>query len=105
MSDSIIRLGKRVRHLRQSKNLTQEKLAELSGISGKYVGDLERGEANVSIQVLEQVATSLQVTISDLLDNEHEASREKLATEIQDFLNSADDQQVKTLYRCMKNLI
>ena len=101
-SESLKKLGRRVRQIRTSKGLSQEKVAEQSGISSKYMSDLERGLANVSIQVLERVAGQLGTSTIDLLDNEHEAERELLVKEITDFLGAASDDKVRLVYRIMK---
>lgn len=105
MSDSLKRLGRRVRHIRTERGFSQEKVAEQSGISSKYMSDLERGQANVSIQILERVATNLGTTTIDLLDNEHEAERDVLVKKITDFLQTASDDKVRTVYRIMKGVV
>jgi transcriptional regulator with XRE-family HTH domain len=105
MADSLRKLGRRVRQLRTEKGLSQEKIAENSGISSKYVSDLERGLANVSVQILERVAANLGVCASDLLDNAHQADRAVLLHEIRDFLDTADDEKIRLLYRIMKSVV
>ena len=99
------KLGRRVRHFRLGKNLTQEGVAELCDLSTKYISDLERGKANVTVIVLEKVAASLGITAIDLLANEHEAERAALVKEIMLFLDTADDANVRILYRLMKGFL
>jgi transcriptional regulator with XRE-family HTH domain len=41
-------LGKRIRALRKQKGMSQEQLAEQVGMSGKYLGEIERGQVNCS---------------------------------------------------------
>ena len=105
MADFLEKLGRRVRHFRLGKNLTQESVAELCDLSSKYISDLERGKANVTVIVLEKVATSLGITAIDLLANEHEAERETLVKEITQFLDTADEAKVRILYRIMKGVL
>ncbi len=52
--------------LRKQKGLSQEDLALDSGVNKNYLSDLERGERNPTIVVLEKIATSLGVTLSTL---------------------------------------
>ena len=105
MSDFLEKLGHRVRHFRMEKNLTQEGVAELCELSAKYISDLERGKANVTVIVLNKVAASLGITAIDLLANEHEAERASLVKEIAKFLETADDAKVRTMYRIMKGVL
>ena len=42
----MVALGKRVREVRKSKGISQEKLAEMAGIDRSYMGNIERGEKN-----------------------------------------------------------
>jgi transcriptional regulator with XRE-family HTH domain len=105
MSDALKKLGRRVRHFRMGKSLTQEEVAELCGLSAKYISDLERGKANVTVMVLDKVAAGLGATAIDLLTNAHEAGRVLLVEEITQFLDTADDEKVKLLYRIMKGVL
>ena len=60
-------LGKRIRELRKARLLTQEELAELANLHPTYIGAIERGEKNLSIQTLLKIAEGLEVEINDLL--------------------------------------
>jgi XRE family transcriptional regulator, regulator of sulfur utilization len=61
------RFGEAVRRLRRAKGLSQERLADLCGLHGVYVGVIERGEKNVTIVTADRVATALGVTLWELL--------------------------------------
>ena len=54
--------------LRKSKGLTQQQLAELSGISRNTIVELEAGAESVRLSTLEKVADALAVSVTDLLD-------------------------------------
>lgn len=73
MSDNIaIELGKRIRTLRKLKGLTQEALGEKSGISYEFIGEIERGEVNPSLNSLVQIAKALGVHVSELFPHKKE---------------------------------
>lgn len=57
----------RVREERTRQGLSQEALAEKSGLHRTYIGSVERGERNVSIDNIERIAKALDVKPADLL--------------------------------------
>jgi len=60
--------GENVRRLRSTKELSQEALAELASLHRTYVGAIERGERNVSLQNIVKLARALGVAPSKLMD-------------------------------------
>ncbi len=60
-------LAENLRALRQQKGLSQEKLAELAGLHWTYIGSVERGERNISIDNVEALARALEINVPDLL--------------------------------------
>jgi transcriptional regulator with XRE-family HTH domain len=67
-------LGQRLRVLRKQRELSQERLGKRSGLSGKFIGEVERGEKSISLDSLYHVATALEVPLRDLTDVGHKAS-------------------------------
>ncbi len=61
-------LGQRLRALRKQRRLSQERLGERSGLSGKFIGEVERGEKSISLDSLYRVAVALKVPLRDLVD-------------------------------------
>lgn len=59
-------LGLRIRYLRKEKNLSIEDLALEAEINKNYLSDLERGRRNPSIKVINRLAKSLEITLSEL---------------------------------------
>lgn len=66
--DIKLRFGLKIKELRKLKGLSQEKLANLSEIDRTYLPTIEKGERNVSIEVVERLARALEVNIKDLFD-------------------------------------
>lgn len=60
-------LGRAIRQLRVAAGLSQEGLADRSGMHRTYVGGIERGERNVSLRNLLKLASALDVRASELL--------------------------------------
>jgi transcriptional regulator with XRE-family HTH domain len=55
-----VRVGKTIRQLRSAKGWTQEELAEKAGLHPTYIGGIERGERNVSLDNLIKLARALR---------------------------------------------
>ena len=58
--------GERIIDLRKKRDLSQEKLAELIGVDRSYMGFIERGEKNATLDKIGKLANSLEVSISEL---------------------------------------
>ncbi|MGH4013931.1 MAG: helix-turn-helix domain-containing protein [Pseudonocardiaceae bacterium] len=59
--------GRRVRATRESTGLSQEQLADKSGLHRTYVGSVERGERNIALLNIIRLARALEVDPGDLL--------------------------------------
>ena len=62
----LIKLGQKIRLIREQKGFSQESVALASGIDRSYFGGVERGEHNVAVVNLEKIAIALDVKIKDL---------------------------------------
>lgn len=59
-------LGNRIRELRKAKGFSQEEFAHECDLHRTYMGDIERGERNVSLDNIAILANALGITISEL---------------------------------------
>jgi len=66
MNPVLVALGKRVRELRDQGRLTQEALAERSGLDPSYISGIERGVRNPSILSLARLAIGLNASVSEI---------------------------------------
>lgn len=62
------RFGAKLAYLRKQKKLSQMKLAEIVDMNFNYIGQIERGEANVTIKTMRVLANALDVELKDLFD-------------------------------------
>jgi transcriptional regulator with XRE-family HTH domain len=69
--DPKLQFGKRLRSLRGKLNLSQEGLAHLAGLDRSYIGGVERGERNISLENICLLARALRVRPSELLEFDH----------------------------------
>lgn len=63
-------LAENLRAARRRLGISQEKLAELAGLHRTYIGSVERGERNISVDNIEHLAKALNLTVSALLDED-----------------------------------
>ena len=99
-------IGLKVRELRKKKKLTQDDLAEKAGITGKYLGMVERGEVNVTIKVLENLADVLGVKVSDFFQLESlPLSPEEQRQELLQLIAKASDAEVTLLLKIAQSAL
>lgn len=67
MADLAPRIGAVVRQLREATGLSQEELAEQSGLHRTYISLVERGRRNITVDALSQIAEALNVYPSRLI--------------------------------------
>ena len=67
MQDVQKRVGANIRAWRLKRKLTQDVFAERSGLHRAHVGEIERGESNVTIQTLKLIADTLKLKVADLV--------------------------------------
>ena len=93
-SDSLLeRLGQRVRSLRSHLAMTRRTLAAHARISERHLADLETGRGNISVRLLDRIATALETGIADLLESA--ASRTPEESLVAEFVRAlpADEQK------------
>jgi transcriptional regulator with XRE-family HTH domain len=63
-------VGQRVRRQRAEKSMSRKRLAEVSGVSERYLAQLESGQGNMSIALLRKVTTAIGMSMSALMSAE-----------------------------------
>ncbi|MDC3413481.1 helix-turn-helix domain-containing protein [Aquibacillus sp. 3ASR75-11] len=83
-------IGERIRKLRKERGLSQEELAHLSSLHPTYIGQLERGEKNATIDTIEKVTKALEISLEELF---------RFAT-----LNDRESEKVEQLKRLLHRI-
>ena len=104
MSDITSALGKRIRNYRTNLGWSQEKLAELSGCHHTYIGQIERGEKNATIESIERIASALNVPLSRLfekLGSENNDGARDIPLECYELVSGKERNEQEQLYRIL----
>ena len=103
MSEIAKAIGQRIRNYRTARGLSQEKRADLCGCHPTYIGQLERGEKNATIESIDKIATALDVSLSKLFDKlggRDDDSRD-IPLECYEFLSAKTKEEQEQLYRIL----
>ena len=84
-------LGRRVRHARTLRGLSRKLLSQTSGLSERYIAQLESGQGNVSIILLRRVANAMGVRLDDLIADQDTAADWHV---VRDLLGTASSEQI-----------
>ena len=95
----IARVGERVRRARERKGIPRRVLSEISGVSPRYLAQLEAGEGNISIGLLQRVAMALDHRIEWLLGEEDPWTSDALR--VADLFRAADAEVQETVLRTL----
>jgi DNA adenine methylase len=61
-------IGQKIKEIRQKKEMSQQKLSDLSDVEQKYISNIEKGKVNLTLSTLERLAESLDKKVKiDLL--------------------------------------
>ena len=103
MSDIAKVLGQRIRNYRTSLGFSQEKLAELCGCHHTYIGQLERGEKNATIESIEKISAALNISLSTLFEKLGAKENELYSIPLQcyEFLLTKTKTEQEHIYRIL----
>ena len=65
---ALTRFGENVRALREKRDLTQERVSELSELDQTYISGIENGSRNPTIRSVARIAKALKTTVADLCE-------------------------------------
>ena len=106
MSDIAKVIGQRIRNYRTTAGLSQEKLAELSGCHPTYIGQLERGEKNATIESIEKIASALNVSLSKLFEQlgGQDIGGRNSPLECYEFLSAKTPEEQEQLFKILREM-
>ena len=99
----LVALGDRVRSLRARRGMTRKAVAQAAEVSERHLANLEYGEGNVSILLLQQVAQALQSPLAELLGDETTLSPEWML--IRELLHGRDEATLRQARTALADLL
>ncbi|MEE1126551.1 MAG: helix-turn-helix transcriptional regulator [Acutalibacteraceae bacterium] len=106
MSEIAKHIGLRIRSYRTQLGYSQERLAEISGCHPTYIGQIERGEKNPTLESVEKIATALNLSLSKLFENlgSDNSDERNIPLECYEFLLSKSKAEQQQIYKILLEL-
>ncbi len=104
MDNIKVLFGKRIRGIRISKKISQEKMAELCGLHPTYIGQLERGEKSPTLESIYKIASGLNLPPQALFEN-IEYKKDDYASKIYNEVLSLPETKKKKIYNIITEII
>jgi transcriptional regulator with XRE-family HTH domain len=102
MSEIAKIVGQRIRNYRTEQGLSQEKLAEMSGCHPTYIGQIERGEKNATLESVEKISSALKISLAQLFEKLGESgSSNNIPLKCYEFLSGKSKSEQEQLYRLL----
>ncbi|MEF2243427.1 MULTISPECIES: helix-turn-helix domain-containing protein [unclassified Paenibacillus] len=109
MSNIVRQIGDNIRNIRKSKGLSQEQLALRAEINASYMGQVERGEKNPTIDVLGKIAIALNTPLEKIVSLQTSSPKEEhdsdYAEKISHQLNGLSLKEQEVIYKLVKQMV
>ena len=97
-------IGLRIKHARTRQDITQEKLAEMLGVSRIQISYLENGDRGISLELLVDIANMLNVPIAELLADSLDSTDKIDESDLRYILLDCTTQEEKIITKAAKAL-
>lgn len=101
MSTLSVRVGKRIKELREARNIKQVELAELIDMEATNLSKLEKGVHLPKEDNLNKITTALNVDIKDLFDFGHIKTKEELLSEINEVFKQSTIEEMRFFHKIL----
>lgn len=98
-------LGRRIRNLRNTKGWTQEELGRRADLSYKFIGEIERGQQNPSLDTIVKIAAAMKVELLELFHFEQETvDKTAIENRIDRIMKAMPDEDMRRLLMVLRVL-
>ncbi|KIL36750.1 hypothetical protein SD70_31390 [Gordoniibacillus kamchatkensis] len=107
MAHFYLQVANNIRFYRRAANLTQEQLSEIVGIDRSYLGKIERGEVNISLETVVRIAEALKISPYDLFErnkNTRRSANKELMEKINILLSGQSVEELRIIHSIINNI-
>lgn len=94
-------IGRRIKHYRMEKRMSQEDLGQIVSVNNEHISRIEGGKKFISLELLILIANALDVSADDLLTDNLKHSSSPVGTEIHDLLLDCNHDEKAILTRTL----
>ncbi|MCY9661970.1 helix-turn-helix transcriptional regulator [Paenibacillus chondroitinus] len=108
MSKFFASVGKRVRFYRKAAQLSQEELGALLNIDQSYLGKIERGEVNITLETIQKISEVLKIypyQLFEVVEERTNKEKNEVLNKIELLLVNLKIDELKTIYRIIKDIL
>jgi transcriptional regulator with XRE-family HTH domain len=101
-------VGKRIRFYRKANKYTQEQLGDILKIDQSYLGRIERGEVNITLETIQKISEALHIAPSHLLEHSNESTnkeKNEALEKVNTFLVTLSSAELKIVYRLLREAL
>ena len=107
MDTTVVQVGRRIRQVRKAQKISQQELGERANLNYKYIGGVERGERNPSVESLVKIARGLKVDVGNFFkfeDDRQLSEKERVYNQIIGLLGNKSTKELKLAKRMLTSL-
>lgn len=104
MNSIVAIAGQRLRALRQQRGYTQEEMAELAELHATYIGQVERGEKNLTLLSMEKLLNALNISFSEFFEYIEEERKESLTAKCYEIICRKKPKQQEQIFRILSEI-
>ncbi len=105
MENSKRLIGMRIKSIRESRKLTQERLAEKADLNSVYLSNIERGQSNPTLDLLIKIAKALDVEMREIFDYGHEVSLRELRELVCRLAREDDEEKLRLAVKVLISVL
>ena len=98
-------LGRRIKNLRAIRGYSQEKLAEIMGISPTYLSNIERGKENPTLDLFVKLSHGLKVEMYEIFTIEAHEESKFLRNKLRELINEIKDPELSRVLTVLEALL